>query len=95
MTTTLDKIKEDWENRISERSPHGFWWSNGNLKVDALWKWIEQSIIQAQQDKVEEIVKLVKRMTRKCPYMPVRDKEVYIELNEFLKLLRQSKEDNK
>ena len=36
----------------------------------------------------EKIIKLAKSMTRKCPYAPERDKEVYVELNEFIKLLK-------
>jgi len=58
------------------------------VKLDA------ETVVSDRKQLEREIIKRVKRFTRKCPYMPVKDKEVYVEANMFLKDLLK-KETNK
>lgn len=97
--TTLDKIKKEYQKKdglemrlfvdlmIANKSDK----SIVNEKLDELWSFIEKVYTQGRKEERKEIIKIARRLAKKCPFMPTKDKYVYIEVNEFIDLLTHSK----
>ena len=90
---TIGKADDVWDfisQAITEAYKDGVLMGHFEESKDRMW-YIKRAITEAREEERKRIIKIAKELSRKCPYMPRKDKEVYVEMNMFLTLLKEPK----